>query len=74
LRDRQGIEGLNEAELLEYAREELPLRFGSALYSKIKKEYWTKPHCADLPFVIAIQAFHDQGSLHFSDTALVEYA
>jgi hypothetical protein len=24
LSDRQGIEGLNEAELLEYAREELP--------------------------------------------------
>ena len=68
------IEGLTPTELLEYTREELPLRFGSALYSKLQKEYWKKPQCVGLPFVIAIQAFHDEGSLHFSDTALVEYA
>lgn len=67
------IEGLNEDELREYTREELPLRFGSALFSKLNKEYWKKPHCAGLPLVIAIQAFHDEGSLHFSDTALAEY-
>lgn len=65
---------LTSAELLEYAREELPLRFGSALYSKMKKEYWKKLQCIDRPFVIAIQAFHDERSLHFSDTALLEYA
>lgn len=67
------IEGLNEGELGEYIREELPLRFGSALFSKLNKKYWEKPHCAGLPLVIAIQAFHDEGSLHFSDTGLSEY-
>ena len=68
------IEDLNEAELLDYARDELPIRFGSALYSKMQKAYWQKQQCAGLPFVIAVQAFHDAGSLRFSDTALVEYA
>lgn len=68
------VEGLTPAELLEYSREELPLRFGSALYSKMKKEYWKKPQCLNRPFVIAIQAFHEERSLHFSDTALLEYA
>jgi hypothetical protein len=68
------IEGLSQEELRAYAQEELPLRFGSALYSKLKKEYWKKPHCQGLPLVFAIQAFHDKGSLHFSDSALAEYA
>jgi hypothetical protein len=68
------IQGMNEEELREYTREELPLRFGSALFSKLNKKYWKKPHCAGLPLVIAIQAFHDEGSLHFSDTTLAEYA
>jgi hypothetical protein len=68
------IEGLNEEEVRAYAQEELPLRFGSALYSKLNKGYWQKPPCAGLPLVFAIQAFHDKGSLHFSDTALAEYA
>lgn len=68
------IEELDESELSEYTRDELPIRFGSALFSKLQKAYWTKPHCTGLPFVIAVQAFHDKGSLHFSDTSLVEYA
>lgn len=68
------VKELTQAELLEYTREELPLRFGSALYSKLKKEYWKKPQCMNRPFVVAIQAFHDDRSLHFSDTALLEYA
>ena len=68
------IEDLDETELQEYTRNELPIRFGSALYSKLQKAYWEKPQCAGLPFVIAVQAFHDEGSLHFSATALVEYA
>jgi hypothetical protein len=68
------IEGLTPEELRDYAQEELPVRFGSALYSKLNKEYWKKPPCVGLPIVFAIQAFHDQGSLHFTDTALTEYA
>ncbi len=68
------IEDLDETELPEYVRNELPIRFGSALYSKLQKAYWDKPQCAGLPFVIAVEAFHDEGSLHFTDTALVDYA
>src|SRR5215469_591711 len=68
------IEDLDEGKLLDYTRDELPIRFGSALYSKVQKAYWEKPQCTGLPFVIAAEAFHDEGSLHFADTALVEYA
>jgi len=68
------IRDLNEADVVEYLRNELPIRFGSALQSKLQKRYWEQPHCAGLPFVVAIEAFHDEGSLHFSDTALMQFA
>jgi hypothetical protein len=57
------IKGLNENDLLNYRRHELPIRFGSVLSSKLKKKYWTKPHCTGLPIVIAVEAFHDALSL-----------
>ena len=60
-------------ELSEYADGELAIRFGSALYAKLKAEYWKEPHVAGRPFVIAIEAFHDQEAHHFSDAPLVQY-
>ncbi|WBO22511.1 hypothetical protein [Sphingomonas abietis] len=38
--------------------EELPLKFGSPLYSKMKKRYWEAPHVAGHPFVLALADFH----------------
>jgi hypothetical protein len=67
------IEDLTEEERREYTLNELPIRFGSALFSKLKQQYWNLPHCTGLPFVIAIEAFHDKGSLEFSDNALASY-
>ena len=34
---------------------ELPIRFGSPLFSKLQKRYWEYEHCKGLPFVIAIR-------------------
>jgi hypothetical protein len=61
------------AQLMEYAEGELAIRFGSALYAKLKAEYWKEPHVAGRPLVIAIEAFHDQEAHHFSDAALTQY-
>jgi hypothetical protein len=67
------IEELTEEERREYTLNELPIRFGSVLLSKLRKQYWSLPHCIRLPFIIAVEAFHDKGSLEFSDTALASY-
>jgi hypothetical protein len=67
------IQDLSYTELKEYQNEELPIRFGGPLFSKLQKKYWDQGHCKGLPFVIAIEAFHDEGSLGFSDASLTQY-
>ena len=67
------ISELSAEELREYQRHELAIRFGSPLHSKAKKKYWELEHCHNIPFVIAIEAFHDDQSLFFSDNALSQY-
>lgn len=67
------IAELDETELLQYVTEELPIRFGSPLFSKLRKKYWEHEHCKNIPIVIAIQAFHDADSLSVSDGALMGY-
>lgn len=56
-----------------YLRDEFPIRLGSALTSKLAKKYWTTPQCSGRPFILAIEAFHDDGSLGLSDFALERY-
>jgi hypothetical protein len=63
--------GLGRAERM-LARE-MPIRLGSPLFSKLKKKYWELPHCNNLPFVIAIEAFHDQFALFFTSSLLDQY-
>lgn len=67
------IADLSGPELIEYQRHELPLRFGSPLFSKLQERYWELPHCSGLPLVLAIEAFHDKDALAFSDSALTSY-
>jgi len=67
------ISELSEEELLDYLRNELPIRFGSPLFSKLQKKYWELEHCHDLPFVLAIEAFHDEESLGLTDWSLIRY-
>lgn len=67
------VEELSFAERLEYEKHELAIRFGSPLFSKLQKLYWELDHCRGLPFVLAIQAFHDEHALTFSENALTRY-
>lgn len=56
-----------------YLREYLPIKFGSALFSKLQKRYWEKSHVSGKPLVFAIQDFHQEGSMIWSQTGLLEY-
>ena len=58
------------AERAEYLREELPIKLGSPLLSKLRKRYWEQPHLAGLPLVLAIQSFATKDSLHYVDNSL----
>jgi hypothetical protein len=61
------------ADLQRHINEEIPVRFGSALFSKYKEKYWLDSHVSGKPFVIAIEAFYSSSSLAFSDTGLTQY-
>jgi len=50
-------------EEFELSRDYMPLKWGSALFSKLKKEYWKQDHIKDLPLVFAIHDFHALGSM-----------
>ena len=63
----------NDEEIARKQRDEMPVRLGSPLYSKLKKEYWKLKHVAGLPFVIAIEAFHDTTALFFPGGVLANY-
>jgi len=52
---------------------EMPIKFGSPLYSKLQKKYWSLPHVKGHPLVFAIADFHDDQSMSWSSTALIDY-
>lgn len=51
----------------------VPIRLGSPLYTKLQKQYWTLPHIAGRPLILAIQDFHAPGALATSSTPLARY-
>jgi hypothetical protein len=51
----------------------MPIRFGSPLYTKLQKKYWELPHVTGNPIVFAIADFHDDQSMLWSSTALINY-
>ena len=61
------------AELLEKNRNEIPIRFGSALFTKLQKKYWELPHVRGMPLVFAIADFHDDCSMTWSSPGLMRY-
>lgn len=56
-----------------YFEHYVPLKYGSALFSKLKKKYWELPHVSGYPLVLAIQDFHAPHAMAWSNSALVEY-
>lgn len=57
-------------ELIREMKDELPLRLGSSLYSKLKARYWELPHVAGKPLVIALGDFSQPPGVRHPDWAL----
>ena len=60
-------------DLQAYAENYLPIRYAGPLTSKLAKRYWEQPSVAGMPLVFAIQDFHDEFSMTFSQGGLVAY-
>lgn len=67
------IRDLSEEELQEKIDNEIPIKLGSALFSKLKKRYWELEECKNLPLILAIGPFHEAGSMFYSDSSLAGY-
>ena len=58
----------------QYKQEDfVPIKLGSALFSKLKKHYWKAPEITGVPLIFAIETFHEKASLHYSSAALGTY-
>lgn len=68
------IPGLKTSDQIRDAHQsEMPIKFGSPLYSKLQKRYWELPHVQGHPLIFAIADFHDDQSMLWSSTALINY-
>jgi hypothetical protein len=61
------------SELQAYLANEVPIRLGSPLFSKLQKKYWELPHVADHTLIFAIESFHGAGSLSHTASSLASY-
>ncbi len=64
---------MHPLEIMEKHKDEMPIKFGSPLFSKLKKEYWKLEHVKDNALVFAIADFHDDQSMQWSSNALLNY-
>lgn len=60
-------------QLWPFLENQMPQKFGSPLFSKMKKRYWEKPHVAGHPLLLAIADFHAPASMRWSHAALPFY-
>ncbi|MCU4504413.1 hypothetical protein KTI78_14730 [Acinetobacter sp. WU_MDCI_Abxe161] len=64
---------LSPSLISEKCKNEMPIKFGSPLFSKLQKKYWEKEHVKGNPLVFAIADFHDDQSMQWSSNALMQY-
>lgn len=64
-----------QEEIKELLKTRAPIRFGSALYSKLnrKTKYWDLEHVKGHPLVFAIADFHEDQSMTWTSPAILEY-
>lgn len=75
--DRGNIVSLPEINTPEdenaYLKQYVPIKFGSALTSKLRKRYWEQQHVAGKPLLFLVQDFHAPMSMTFSRSGLAIY-
>lgn len=69
----RAVSPTDPAEIRKKLDGEIPIRFGSPLYSKLKKEYWKLHDINVRPLVLAIADFHAEASMVWTSTGLQEY-
>ncbi len=63
----------SEEELKKLRSEFMPVKFGSALYSKLQKKYWELEHIKDVALIFAVHDFCADSSMIWSAPALGDY-
>lgn len=63
---------MSREEEFELSRDYMPIKWGSALFSKLNKEYWKQSHIQGMPLVFAIHDFHARGSMIWTIHALID--
>ena len=71
--DDSGRYSLSPSEIKKMTENDMPIKWGSPLFSKLRKRYWELEHVKGNPLIIAIADFHDNGSMLWSSTSLIEY-
>ena len=64
---------MDKERLKSYFTDYMPIKWGSALWSKLNKRYWELPHVTGKPIVLAVQDFHIPHSMAFSSGTLTPY-
>jgi DNA-directed RNA polymerase subunit F len=76
------IEDLTPEKIVELLKNDIPLKFGSALFSKMDRKnkkgkpiekYWELEHVKGCSLVFAIADFSSEGSMCWSSNALIDY-
>lgn len=62
-----------ELDIISKIENEIPIKLGSALFSKLQKKYWECEHIRGKSLIFAIEDFHAPNSLKFSGSSLVDY-
>ena len=62
-----------QEEILRRLQQEIPIRLGSPLFTKLTRRYWELDHVAGKPLVFAVESFVTEDALYFSDTGLASY-
>lgn len=60
-------------DVIDKCANDFPIRIGRALNNKLRKAYWSLPHCSDVPLVLAIGPFHEPGCGTYIDESLARY-
>lgn len=60
-------------EIIDRCANDFPIRLGRALSNKLKKEYWSLPHCSGVPLVLTIGPFHEAAPGTYIDESLGRY-
>ena len=64
---------LDEQRKRDYFDNYIAIKYGSALFTKLQKQYWKKPHVSGKPLAIAVQDCHYPNSVVWSERHLSKY-